>query len=482
MKKQLLLTTVFSLFSACMLADLPERDANGRTDREAPISIGRNGASFNLQQPDLITKSSLKTLNATGLTNITTISFNGGTSSFSDDGEIEFHNVRIESDTTTIDDYNVLSYRADPATLQLNLIDIATYPGVGVMYKTEGLFAKDVSDAAILVYEDDFEHGQYETHSYSDVDFSQSFKMTLESAQKIGFYITNLSGDLRYIVHSPSGEKLIDDILAGGFYWAYGFEAIEAGEYNIQFGPGDDAATVSFRLMSANVNINNGPLIEHDDSFSFTKRDNLGDYGVWPIDLIAGQTATFDCNGFGETEYFLIFEDNSLEARNTADDGDGLLIATATKTGRYYFFAVPNIFLSGTFYGSVTVKNELEMKTWAKINALPPQEDQPQDDPDGDSVPNLAEYALGMDPMEPSNNQLPALSKSGGNTVFTFRKPLYVVGVEYEMQESNEISFLSPTQVEEQLFDDGVEYDVFGYSIDPERERTFSRLLLRGEN
>jgi len=54
-----------------------------------------------------------------------------------------------------------------------------------------------------------------------------------------------------------------------------------------------------------------------------------------------------------------------------------------------------------------------------------------QADPDGDGVPNLAEYAFGRPPQAATNGDLPAWQRAGGSCVATFTTPPGVHGVIY---------------------------------------------------
>ncbi|MBK8038201.1 MAG: tandem-95 repeat protein [Verrucomicrobiaceae bacterium] len=52
-------------------------------------------------------------------------------------------------------------------------------------------------------------------------------------------------------------------------------------------------------------------------------------------------------------------------------------------------------------------------------------------DPDGDGVPNLLEYALGLHPGQNSAGQMPQAVRSGGDLIYTFTEPAGVTGITY---------------------------------------------------
>ena len=61
-------------------------------------------------------------------------------------------------------------------------------------------------------------------------------------------------------------------------------------------------------------------------------------------------------------------------------------------------------------------------------------------DPDGDGVPNLVEYAFGLDPTLASSAALPQVQNSGGNLTYTFTTPNGVSGITYGAQSSTTLA------------------------------------------
>ncbi len=68
-------------------------------------------------------------------------------------------------------------------------------------------------------------------------------------------------------------------------------------------------------------------------------------------------------------------------------------------------------------------------------------------DPDGDGLPNLVEFALGLAPTAPNTTGLPALTLEGGEAVFRFTRPRIATGVTYLVQTSTDLLTWSPAAV-----------------------------------
>jgi hypothetical protein len=60
-------------------------------------------------------------------------------------------------------------------------------------------------------------------------------------------------------------------------------------------------------------------------------------------------------------------------------------------------------------------------------------------DADGDGVPDLIEFGLGLDPHQASTQGLPTLSTEAGQRVFRFTRPVNLAGLTYTVQISTDL-------------------------------------------
>src|SRR5690606_31518783 len=61
------------------------------------------------------------------------------------------------------------------------------------------------------------------------------------------------------------------------------------------------------------------------------------------------------------------------------------------------------------------------------------------DDPDGDGIPNLLEFALGLNPVASDPDGLPVVAKIGDELTLTYIRA-QASGVSYEVQTTNDLS------------------------------------------
>ncbi len=86
---------------------------------------------------------------------------------------------------------------------------------------------------------------------------------------------------------------------------------------------------------------------------------------------------------------------------------------------------------------------------WAAASGLPESGQAPADDPDGDGVPNQLEFILGLNPIAPDSNGLPAIAMDADWVTFRFTRSTTVAGA-FAVESSTDLLNWSvvPTTVE----------------------------------
>lgn len=468
-------------------ADRPQREANNPMESRVPIRIGANGGSFLLGDK-------LKESMATGVLHpmsgsespsatfgqISLINFAGGSTHIDDSGAVVFSNIRLLSEQTDMDDYVELKYVINPSDLSLQYHGASIYGGIGSYYEKENLFANAVTTPLTLQLEGNDPQAENTTWNYWDINGGHRFWMELDATQQPSFFISDLTRDIRFVVYEPGRATPIkDSTLSGDSNWATSFTALKKGMYEIRLGPGDGGDTINFKLTFNNRNRIAAARVEDGSQLYFIKRDRVKEYAVWELDLEKGQTLTVNNSGFTYTEYYLIYEDNSLASTITSNSGSGTFVHPVTKSGTYYYFVVPQTFSSGTYQGSIKIETGISPVSWLQSLRLPPEASGWGDDPNGNGFPNLLEYALGMDPTNPEldTGNAPRIDfQTDGSPVYSFQTPNWVIGVRLEIEKSGSLDFRSSERISPQLLHQNSGTTRFGLNLQSHGSNEFYRL------
>lgn len=154
---------------------------------------------------------------------------------------------------------------------------------------------------------------------------------------------------------------------------------------------------------------------------------------------VAGTAGSAD---FTATAGTLTWADGDVAAKTIAVP---LASDALTESGETFTVNLGAPLLGGALLGGVqqtTVTVSDPLTGYAAFNAANFNADElanaavsgPSADPDGDGLANLVEYALGLNPRAASTANLPAVSASGGDWVFTYTRPSAVTDVTFEVQ------------------------------------------------
>jgi len=374
---------------------------------------------------------------------ITQVNLNGALVSAEANGNVQVMGARIVSDTTDLGDYVVLDYSVSTPDLQLRPVSAKVYPDIGVVYRQESLFMKDVSPNFTLTRNGQtFNSGTtYNITATNEVPFH----MNLEAGMSLSFRLANPSKNYHFIIQHASTGKIIRDnyLLQGSDMSTYNTAIFKAGEYLVFF-QAENAPTMSVQMTGYNEN--RLPLVglANGSSFSASFRAATVDYAKGRLSLVKGQTLIVARTG-GSTDValFLVYEDSTLSLSTSPGGG---LSFIAPHTGDYYLAVrMSTALASGSYAGQITVSGpSMNYTTWRNLYTLAPGAEYANTDADGDGMPNFVEYAMDTDPLAiNSPSQFQSLAIESGNAVFSVSKPKYATGAAHKILSGQEIRNLN---------------------------------------
>lgn len=403
---------------------------------------------------------------------ITQVNLNGALVSADAGGIVRVRGARILSDSTDLDDYVVLQYRLQIPGLDLQPLSATVYPDIGVVYRPEAIFVKNV--AAEFTLTRNTQTFQSSTTYTITAANDQPFHMNLEAGTTLCFHLNNPSRNYHFIIQkADSGEIIRDSYHLTESNWAAWQTAILAsGEYLVFF-QAENATSMTLEMTA--FNSNRFPLsdLAHGSSFSASFREGSGDYRKWRIFLQRGQTLTVTkTSESGDISSYVIFEDST----SWGPAGFATFAYVAKQTGNYYLVFMTGA-LSGSCAGTISISGPaMTFAAWRNLYGFAAGMEYPNRDPDGDGLPNFAEYALDTDPLAPtSSREFQSLSIEGGNAAFSITTPKYAVGATYRLLSGDEIRNLNNRSV--QIFPnpaDPAKQDL--KVIDPVASRQFYQL------
>ena len=147
----------------------------------------------------------------------------------------------------------------------------------------------------------------------------------------------------------------------------------------------------------------------NESGFKLERKTGLGSYSQIATPAAASTTFSDDGLDVGTTYFYRI--------RATNESGDS---AYATET-------------------SVTTGTGSTYDSW--VAALPPEDQAPSDDPNGDGVNNLLAYAFALDPMiRASATDLPRITGDSSTLVFRYRRNIHATDASYEVLVSSDLT------------------------------------------
>ena len=341
MKKFVFCNVIFALFLFLNSVETQAGSNKSRASADAGNNMAYERQFFSIQKNSSAIKQRIK--DSVLLNNINKIILEGGTATVSASG-ISLNNIRIESDTTNLDDYISINFLMDLESLQLIPQEIEIVNNLGIYYEDEDLFSKDIA-------EDIYMTTPTGTTLSSDTLYNvtatkeDEFQIFLEAGTVLTMRLKDPTDDYELQIDKPDGSQKIRSLYQKGSNWySYGISILESGIYTFRFVPQNNSyVTLEFGFTN-----NNRKTLEEISSGSniSTSLNGWGhEYAKYHISLNAGDLLEVSDTSDDDIWFYLVNSNNQV-----VEHGNGGIYERVSSTADYYLFIMNRDYSNGSSY------------------------------------------------------------------------------------------------------------------------------------
>jgi hypothetical protein len=303
-----------------------------------------------------------------GFTNIQQIRLDGVAMTMSGN-DMVLSNLRIASDSTTLDDFLRISFSLDASRLQLIPTEVEVVTNLGLYDPQERIFTKDVTTELELVKPDGTKLAADTLHTFT-ASATDAFTISLESGTILTMRLRDPSDDIDLQIDNPDGSARDRSLYREGSNWSlFDRTILESGIYTIRFVPRNDE-TVRLKFGVTNNNQTMTTTINSGDRINTSFGDWGQDYAKYRIELQRGDIISVS-NPRDDDVYLSLFDSNGSRSSRTG----GELLERIYTTGVYYLI-VQNDDASGgatSYSGTVSVSVDPNRDKYPTLSDIPAQ-------------------------------------------------------------------------------------------------------------
>ena len=282
------------------------------------------------------------------LRNIESVEFSGIYTNFYR-GKLLLNNLRIKSDTTSLDDYISLTFIFDLETLNFIFSDILIYDNVGVYYKDECLFSKNVNNPIVLEKSNTTFSSDI-LHSIS-VTSNDEFYMNIPSGTVLTIRTVDPTTDFYLYIKNPDGSNRSVFSREKASNWTTSsIVFFQSGRYIFHFEPIENSS-VSLQFGFTNNNRNNLRSLKSGDNINSSLNGWGHEYAKYTFELNRGDLVEIT-NPSDNDIYLYLLDSYGMKYSS----GNGKVYCKVPVAGTYYLFIVNTDYKKGSSYnGSLTI-------------------------------------------------------------------------------------------------------------------------------
>jgi hypothetical protein len=303
------------------------------------------------------------------LTNVRDIRFDGVTVTVSGN-LITMHNLRALSDTTRLEDYLAVDFLMNLDPLNLIPVSLEIAPNLGIFYRPEGFFSKDVPANIFMRTNTGNTLGPDQIYTIT-AGRGDEFTMSLESGTVVSLLTLGPSDDYELQIDRPDGRPYERSLFRAGSRWTLlGRSILQSGVYRFRFIPQNvSRVTLQFGF----TNNNRMPLRSvASGSGIFVSLNGWGyEYAKYRLQLNTGDLV--EVTACSDEDIWLWLLDSNSRVIGAAGDC-GEIFTRVPRAGTYYLFVQNQDHAEGSSYnGTVTITPDPNRSLYPVLNPIPRQ-------------------------------------------------------------------------------------------------------------
>lgn len=299
------------------------------------------------------------------LTNIQDLRLDGVTTKVSG-GIVTLYNVRALSDTTTLSDYLEIDFLFDAESLRLIPTKLEKTGNLGIFFREQFLFSKDVSTGLNLKKPDDTTLPPNKRHRLT-VSNSDEFILNMETGTALTLELFDPTDNYYIVIEGPEGNIVKKSLYKKDSKWVtWGTTILESGDHIIRFEPQNDSnMTLDFSFTNNNRSLLKTLVSGNAIQASLTGKGK--EYDKYLITLAAGDLLEITAPSDKDILFQLVNE-NNVRVQNITSAN---MFYQARTAGDYYLFIINNDHNNGSNYsGTITITPDPNVSLYPLITEI----------------------------------------------------------------------------------------------------------------
>jgi len=298
------------------------------------------------------------------LTNIQELRLDGVTSKVSG-GIVTLYNIRAISDTTTLNDYLEIDFLFDSESFRLIPIKLEKNEDLGVYFRDDYLFSKDVPADIFLKTPDGSTLPPNQLHSLV-VSADDEFVMYMEAGTVLAQEVFDSSDDYTLTIKAPTGDIVSEALYQRNSRWVIiGTSILKSGDHIVQFTPvNSNSMSIDFSF----TNNNRSPVrtLVSGSSVNSSLSAKGREYDKYKITLNTGDLLEVT-DPVDDDVWLNLVNENSVRVENKS----GKIFYQAIDSGDYYLFIINKDHNNGASYsGSVNITPDQNSNLYPVITKI----------------------------------------------------------------------------------------------------------------